>query len=75
METDIITDTDKLGMYIKCITENTTELLKQRIPTGTLVQNAIPRGMLLIKGNIDKQTVIDLCAIALTVLVTVEEKP
>lgn len=69
METDIVTDADKLGMYIKCITENTIELLKQRIPTGTLVQNAIPRGMRLIKGNIDKQTIVDLCAIALTVLV------
>ena len=69
METDIVTDADKLGMYVKCITENTQELLKQKIPTGTLVQNAIPRGLRLIKGSVDKQTVVDLCAIALTVLV------
>lgn len=69
METDIITDQDRLETLIAQISKNTQELLSQKIPSRTLVQNAIPRGLRVIKGNIDTQTVVDLCAIALTVLV------
>lgn len=69
METDIITDQDRLETLITQISKNTQELLSQKIPSRTLVQNAIPRGLRVIKGNIDTQTVVDLCAIALTVLV------
>ena len=69
METDIITDQDRLGKLLTQISKNTQELLSQRIPSRTLVQNAIPRGLRVLKGNVDTQTVVDLCAIALTVLV------
>lgn len=69
METDIITDQDRLGTLLTQISKNTQELLSQRIPSRTLVQNAIPRGLRVLKGNVDTQTVVDLCAIALTVLV------
>ena len=69
METDIITDQDRLGTLLTQISKNTQELLFQRIPSRTLVQNAIPRGLRVLKGNVDTQTVVDLCAIALTVLV------
>lgn len=69
METDIITDQDRLETLLTQISKNTQELLSQKIPSRTLVQNAIPRGLRVIKGNIDNQTVVDLCAIALTVLV------
>ena len=69
METDIVTDDSKIEMYLKYIKENTTELLKQKIPTRTLMQNAIPRGFKLMKGQLDKQTIIDLCSIALTIVI------
>lgn len=69
METDIVTDDSKIEMYLKYIKENTTELLKQKIPTRTLMQNAIPRGLKLMKGQLDKQTIIDLCSIALTIVI------
>lgn len=58
-----------LEWCLEKIKENTEELLKQKIPSRVLVQNAIPRGMAMIKGQIDRQTVIDLCAIAITVLI------
>lgn len=58
-----------LEWCLEKIKENTEELLKQNIPSRVLVQNAIPRGMAMIKGQIDRQTVIDLCAIAITVLI------
>lgn len=69
METDIVTDDSKIEMYLKYIKENTTELLKQKIPTRTLMQNAIPRGLKLMKGQLDKQIIIDLCSIALTIVI------
>lgn len=58
-----------LEWCLEKIKENTEELLKQNIPSRVLMQNAIPRGMAMIKGQIDRQTVIDLCAIAITVLI------
>ena len=58
-----------LEWCLEKIKENTEELLKQKIPSRVLMQNAIPRGMAMIKGQIDRQTVIDLCAIAITVLI------
>lgn len=58
-----------LEWCLEKIKENTEELLKQNIPSRVLMQNAIPRGMTMIKGQIDRQTVIDLCAIAITVLI------
>lgn len=72
METDIVTDNDKMDLFMKHIRENTGELLKQKIPSRVLMQNAIPRGMKLMKGQIDRQTVIDMCAIALTILLQEE---
>ena len=58
-----------LEWCLEKIKENTEELLKQNIPSRVLVQNAIPRGMAMIKGQIDRQTVIDLCSIAITILI------
>lgn len=58
-----------LEWCLEKIKENTEELLKQNIPSRVLMQNAIPRGMAMIKGQIDRQTVIDLCSIAITVLI------
>lgn len=58
-----------LEWCLEKIKENTQELLKQKIPSRVLVQNAIPRGMAMIKGQIDRQTVIDLCSIAITILI------
>lgn len=58
-----------LEWCLEKIKENTEELLKQNIPSRVLMQNAIPRGMAMIKGQIDRQTIIDLCAIAITVLI------
>lgn len=58
-----------LEWCLEKIKENTEELLKQKIPSRVLVQNAIPRGMAMIKGQIDRQTVIDLCSIAITILI------
>ena len=62
---DIVT----LDWALERLRENTEELLKQNIPSRVLVQNAIPRGLQIIKGQIDRQTVIDLCSIALTILI------
>ena len=58
-----------LEWCLEKIKENTEELLKQKIPSRVLMQNAIPRGMAMIKGQIDRQTVIDLCSIAITILI------
>lgn len=58
-----------LEWCLEKIKENTQELLKQKIPSRVLMQNAIPRGMAMIKGQIDRQTVIDLCSIAITILI------
>ena len=72
METDIITDEDRLKKYLSFVEQNTKDLLKQKYPNQRLVQEAIPRGLKMVRGNIDKQTVIDLCSIALTVLMQLD---
>lgn len=69
METDIVTDADRLEALLGHVKDNTQELLKQKVPSRVLIQNAIPRGMQLVRGQVDRQTVIDMCAIALTILI------
>ena len=69
METDIVTDADRLETLLGHVKDNTQELLKQKVPSRVLIQNAIPRGMQLVRGQVDRQTVIDMCAIALTILI------
>lgn len=68
-ETDIVTDADRLETLLGHVKDNTQELLKQKVPSRVLIQNAIPRGMQLVRGQVDRQTVIDMCAIALTILI------
>lgn len=68
-ETDIVTDADRLEALLGHVKGNTQELLKQKVPSRVLIQNAIPRGMQLVRGQVDRQTVIDMCAIALTILI------
>ena len=68
-ETDIVTDADRLEALLGHVKDNTQELLKQKVPSRVLIQNAIPRGMQLVRGQVDRQTVIDMCAIALTILI------
>lgn len=68
-ETDIVTDVDRLETLLGHVKDNTQELLKQKVPSRVLIQNAIPRGMQLVRGQVDRQTVIDMCAIALTILI------
>lgn len=68
-ETDIVTDADRLETLLGHVKDNTQELLKQKVPSRVLIQNAIPRGMQLVRGQVDRQTVVDMCAIALTILI------
>lgn len=65
----IKTDGDILEDYVKIIKENSKELLEKNYEYNILLQNAIQRGIQAIQGNISSQTMVDLCSIALTLLV------
>lgn len=63
--------TDEIFNKVK---DNVKFLLKENYSNNVLIQNAFSRGVNVIKGNIDKQTIIDLSVIALTLLIQQEKE-
>ena len=63
--------TDEIFNKVK---DNVKFLLKENYSNNVLMQNAFSRGVNVIKGNIDKQTIIDLSVIALTLLIQQEKE-
>lgn len=60
----------ELDNLINSIKENILDLQKKNYPKNVLIQNAFNRGMKIFKGDLSKQNIIDLCVIALTVLIS-----
>lgn len=60
----------ELDNLMNSIKENILDLQKKNYPKNVLVQNAFNRGMRIFKGDLSKQNIIDLCVIALTVLIS-----
>jgi len=56
------------------VKDNVKFLLDKDYSEQTLIQNAFSRGMNIVRGNIDKQTIVDLSVIALTILIQKERK-
>lgn len=56
------------------VKNNVKYLLKENYSSNVLIQNAFSRGMNVVRGNIDKQTIIDLSVIALTLLIQKEKE-
>lgn len=56
------------------VKDNVKYLLKENYSSNVLIQNAFSRGMNVVRGNIDKQTIIDLSVIALTLLIQKEKE-
>lgn len=66
---DISLDDDILKELLSKISDNTKTLLSEKFQNSTLIQNATSRGMRVLKGELTKQLIIDLCSIALTLLI------
>ena len=71
---DIKTETQIIDEIFEKVKDNVKYLLEKDYSEQVLIQNAFNRGMNVVKGNIDKQTIIDLSVIALTLLVKKETK-
>lgn len=71
---DIITDDTLIDEIFIKIKDNVKFLLDKDYSEQTLIQNAFSRGMNIVKGNIDKQTIVDLSVIALTILIQKEKQ-
>ena len=56
------------------VKDNVKFLLDKDYSEQTLIQNAFSRGMNIVRGNIDKQTIVDLSVIALTILIQKERQ-
>ena len=56
------------------VKDNVKFLLDKDYSEQTLIQNAFSRGMNIVRGNIDKQTIVDLSVIALTILIQKEKQ-
>ena len=59
---------------LKKIKNNSMYLLDKEYPENILINNAFSRGIEIFRGNNDKQTVIDLIVITLSILVKREIK-
>lgn len=71
---DIITDDTLIDEIFIKIKDNVKFLLDKDYSEQTLIQNAFSRGMNIVRGNIDKQTIVDLSVIALTILIQKEKQ-
>jgi hypothetical protein len=71
---DIITDDTLIDEIFTKIKDNVKFLLDKDYSEQTLIQNAFSRGMNIVRGNIDKQTIVDLSVIALTILIQKEKQ-
>lgn len=71
---NIITDDTLIDEIFIKIKDNVKFLLDKDYSEQTLIQNAFSRGMNIVRGNIDKQTIVDLSVIALTILIQKEKQ-
>lgn len=71
---DIKTDDTLIDEIFTKIKDNVKFLLDKDYSEQTLIQNAFSRGMNIVRGNIDKQTIVDLSVIALTILIQKEKQ-
>lgn len=71
---DIITDDTLIDEVFTKVKDNVKFLLDKDYSEQTLIQNAFSRGMNIVRGNIDKQTIVDLSVIALTILIQKEKQ-
>ena len=71
---DIITDDTLIDEIFTKIKDNVKFLLDKDYSEQILIQNAFSRGMNVVRGNIDKQTIVDLSVIALTILIQKEKQ-
>ena len=71
---DIITDDTLIDEIFTKIKDNVKFLLDKDYSEQTFIQNAFSRGMNIVRGNIDKQTIVDLSVIALTILIQKEKQ-
>lgn len=68
------TQDDVIDEVFTKVKDNVKYLLKENYSSNVLIQNAFSRGMNVVRGNIDKQTIIDLSVIALTLLIQKEKE-
>lgn len=71
---DIKTDDTLIDEVFTKVKDNVKFLLDKDYSEQTLIQNAFSRGMNIVRGNIDKQTIVDLSVIALTILIQKEKQ-
>ena len=71
---DIKTDDTLIDEIFTKVKDNVKFLLDKDYSEQTLIQNAFSRGMNIVRGNIDKQTIVDLSVIALTILIQKEKQ-
>lgn len=71
---NIKTDDTLIDEIFTKIKDNVKFLLDKDYSEQTLIQNAFSRGMNIVRGNIDKQTIVDLSVIALTILIQKEKQ-
>lgn len=67
-------ENENLNKILESVKENVQELSNKNYPKNILIQNALNRGMQIMKGDFSKQIIFDLCVIALTVLIQTENK-
>lgn len=71
---DIKSDETIIDEVFTKVKDNVKFLLDKDYSEQTLIQNAFSRGMNIVRGNIDKQTIVDLSVIALTILIQKEKQ-
>ena len=71
---DIRSDETIIDEVFTKVKDNVKFLLDKDYSEQTLIQNAFSRGMNVVRGNIDKQTIVDLSFIALTILIQKEKQ-
>ena len=71
---DIKSDETIIDEVFTKVKDNVKFLLDKGYSEQTLIQNAFSRGMNIVRGNIDKQTIVDLSVIALTILIQKEKQ-
>lgn len=71
---DIRSDETIIDEVFTKVKDNVKFLLDKDYSEQTLIQNAFSRGMNIVRGNIDKQTIVDLSVIALTILIQKEKQ-
>lgn len=71
---DIKSDETIIDEVFTKVKDNVKFLLDKDYSEQTLIQNALSRGMNIVRGSIDKQTIVDLSVIALTILIQKEKQ-